>query len=290
MKKEENTKKDWFIKIQKNNLEIINYFSSEKIETICNTCKVKITDSARNLTYKKFKCKYCELTNKSDLIRNKLVDLIKIDSSLITLKCNKGHIYKQDRRNLLKNKKCMECYLQNKVFTKEKIINDLFLLHGDNYNYNFNDYKNIHSKIKIVCKKNHIFYQKVSNHLQGKGCPICRESFGERTITLFLENKNITYEKQKTFDDLFLIKKLKFDFYLPKYNIIIEYDGIQHFEAIEFLGGQKEFEKNKQRDLLKNDFCIKNNIKLIRISYKENILIRLKEIFIELENETFLDS
>ena len=60
MKKEENTKKDWFIKIQKNNLEIINYFSSEKIETICNTCKVKITDSARNLTYKKFKCKYCE--------------------------------------------------------------------------------------------------------------------------------------------------------------------------------------------------------------------------------------
>ena len=290
MKKEENIKKDWFNKIQKNNLEIINYFSLNKIETICNTCGAKIIDSARNLAYKNFNCKYCKLSNDSELLKNKLVELIRIEGSIITLKCKEGHIYEQDRRNLLKNKKCIKCYLHNKVFTKEKILNDFNLLHGNNYQYVFENFKNVHSKIKITCKNNHVFYQKISNHLQGKGCPICRESFGERTITIFLDKKNIIYEKQKTFDDLIFFSKLKFDFYLPKYNTIIEYDGIQHFEPVEFLGGDEEFEKNKQRDLLKTEYCLKNNIKLIRISYKENILLRLDEIFLKIENETFLDS
>ena len=114
---------------------------------------------------------------------------------------------------------------------------------------------------------------------------------GERTITLFLDKKKYyILNHQKTFDDLIFFSKLKFDFYLPKYNTIIEYDGIQHFEPVVFLGGDEEFEKNKQRNLLKNEYCVKNNIKLIRISYKEDILSRLDEIFLTLENETFLDS
>lgn len=290
MKKEENIKKDWINKIQNNNLQIINYYSINDVECICNICKRNIRDLARNLAYKNFKCRYCKLENDSFLIKNKIVELIEINNSTITLKCKEGHFYTQERGNLLKNKKCNLCYLQNKVFSKEKILKDFNLLHGDNYQYVFENFKNVHSKIKITCKNKHVFYQKISNHLQGKGCPTCRESFGERTIALFLDNNNIIYEKQKTFDDLIFLNKLKFDFYIPKYNLIIEYDGIQHFEPVEFLGGEKEFEKNRQRDLLKNDYCNKNNIKLFRISYKENILIRLKEIFIELENETFLDS
>jgi very-short-patch-repair endonuclease len=65
------------------------------------------------------------------------------------------------------------------------------------------------------------------------------------------------------------IKKLKFDFYLPNYNLCIEYDGRQHFEPIDFFGGEKNFEIIKKRDKIKNEYCLNNNIHLIRIPYNE---------------------
>ena len=55
----------------------------------------------------------------------------------------------------------------------------------------------------------------------------------------------------------------------------IEYDGIQHFKAIECFGGIKSFKEQKIKDKIKNNFCISNNIKLIRIRYDENILEKL---------------
>jgi hypothetical protein len=55
----------------------------------------------------------------------------------------------------------------------------------------------IHTKIEITCKKNHTFTQKISNHIQGKGCPICRESLGERIISKYLEDNSISYERQR---------------------------------------------------------------------------------------------
>lgn len=60
-----------------------------------------------------------------------------------------------------------------------------------------------------------------------------------------------------------------FDFYLPKYNCCIEYDGRQHFEIIERFGGLDGFINTKFRDTYKNWYCEKNNIKMIRISYKD---------------------
>lgn len=64
---------------------------------------------------------------------------------------------------------------------------------------------------------------------------------------------------------------LPFDFYLPKYNILTEYDGIQHFKFIAHFGGKQRFKEQKFNDNLKNEYCIENNIKLYRISYLKNI-------------------
>jgi hypothetical protein len=51
--------------------------------------------------------------------------------------------------------------------------------------------------------------------------------------------------------------------------MFIEYDGIQHFEAVKFFGGEDKLEKTKYRDNLKNDYCKTNNYKLLRIPYTQ---------------------
>lgn len=61
---------------------------------------------------------------------------------------------------------------------------------------------------------------------------------------------------------------MRFDFYLPQYNTLIEYDGKQHFEPIEFFGGEEKFNKLQENDKIKNEYCKNNKIPLIRISYK----------------------
>ena len=62
---------------------------------------------------------------------------------------------------------------------------------------------------------------------------------------------------------------MQFDFYIPNLNLCIEYDGKQHFEPINYFGGIDSFNKQIIKDSIKNDFCHKNNIKLMRIPYYE---------------------
>ena len=74
------------------------------------------------------------------------------------------------------------------------------------------------------------FSQKPNKHLTGQGCPICKESHGERKIRNFLNKYNIKHKGQHMFEDCINIFPLPFDFYLVDLNILIEYDGIQHFD------------------------------------------------------------
>ena len=55
------------------------------------------------------------------------------------------------------------------------------------------------------------------------------------------------------------------------YNICIEFDGRQHYESIDYFGGDITLNKIKNRDKIKNDFCKNNNIRLIRIKHNENV-------------------
>ena len=61
-------------------------------------------------------------------------------------------------------------------------------------------------------------------------------------------------------------------------NLVIEFDGIQHFKPVKLFGGEKEFEKTKIKDEIKSRYCLDNNINLIRISYLEDIEERLSNI------------
>ena len=89
----------------------------------------------------------------------------------------------------------------------------------------------------------------------------------QRIITILQEN-NISYELEKKFDTCISPKGncLPFDFYLPDYNILIEYDGQQHFK-ISFGQDENKLIKQKEYDKIKDEWCKNNNIHLIRIPY-----------------------
>ena len=279
MKNIEKVIKNRINKIELNNIKVLEYNDFD-IKCVCNVCNKELFGNYRNLSYKNFKCKYCSLYEKlNDLLINN-IEILKIEGSDIYIECENGHKYKQDRRNLLAGKGCKECYLERIKLSIDDIKERIKNIHGDSYKYNFSNFENIHTKIEIKCNKGHVFKQKISNHLQGKACPICRESMGERIISKYLDDNNIKYIKQYKFDSCYFINKLKFDFYLPELNTCLEYDGIQHYKPIDFFGGKKEFDKVKKRDKIKNEWCEKNKIRLIRISYKDNIDLLINKLII----------
>ena len=101
-------------------------------------------------------------------------------------------------------------------------------------------------------------------------CPSCSNasSKGELEIKKILEEMDVNFIPQYKFSDCKYKRCLPFDFYLPDYRICIEYDGEQHFEIC-FSQSQEEFDTSIKRDKIKDDYCVKNNIKLIRIPYFE---------------------
>lgn len=162
------------------------------------------------------------------------------------------------------------------------------------YRLNRNNYEFKHSKC------NSIFNARMSDALQPNSlvCPKCKKrSKYEIKIRTILDKYNIFYYEQKTFKGCYYQKALRYDFYLPDYNICIEYDGEMHDNAYY---GEKKLELQKIRDEIKTNYCKDNNITLIRISYKETryftrtLINKLKksnkELKVFLENSTTIEN
>lgn len=116
----------------------------------------------------------------------------------------------------------------------------------------------------------------VNNYTKSCGCERAKSlakmsqlgSKGELKIVEILQKNKILFERQKTFHDLKDQNLLPVDFYLPYYNCVIEFDGIQHFKYSGTGWDTKEqFEITQKHDKIKNDYCKNKNIILIRIPY-----------------------
>ena len=181
---------------------------------------------------------------------------------------------------------CNECGYkevgENSRKTNKYFINKSREAHNNKYDYSLVNYIKNKIKVKIICPEHGVFEQAPSDHMRGIGCPTCgRQSRGEAEIKKLLIENDIKFKPQKTFDDCIYKNKLSFDFYLIDYNILIEYDGAQHFKPIKGWGGEKSFLEIKKRDKIKNDYCFRNGKKLYRISYKENIKEKINELIKE---------
>jgi len=142
----------------------------------------------------------------------------------------------------------------------------------------------MHNSIIVTCPIHGKFEILAWNHINPsnyQGCGKCKESKGEKYISLFLENNNIFYTPQKKFDTCKSSKnfRLPFDFYIPSMNLIIEFDGKLHFEPWDNKPNSiKKLERIRENDLIKTKWCENNGIKLIRINYKDDLEYILNKI------------
>lgn len=238
---------------------------------------------------KRYYCHECSLkygTKRLDKIS------IKKEYEKVGLRILSGQTYQNNRQKLL----CMtrDGYKVLKSYNGLIKPYDKFIFsykhNKENYVYNINNYfklNNIKGKcislldyksgghgqyyIEMQCECGKVYKTCIDYIRNGNyRCPNCvgTISKGELEVKKILESFDIKYIVQYKFPDCVYMRPLLFDFYLPDYNICIEYDGEQHYKKCSFQT-QKEFEDAIKRDKIKNEYCEKNNIKLIRIPYFE---------------------
>lgn len=193
----------------------------------------------------------------------------KVDTHLAGHGCPK--CFNDAKSKRMKDGKASEM-AKMQVKSREQFIKDAIAKHGDFYNYDKVVYKHSCIKVTITCPIHGDFRMQPNAHLNGHCCPRCRETIGERAISLFLErNKYIfTYQHRIYYKDQNGTKRYFIvDFYLPNTNTIIEFNGRQHYIPIGFFGGEKSFRRQVKRDDLLREYCKNNRINLIEIPYTE---------------------
>lgn len=94
-----------------------------------------------------------------------------------------------------------------------------------------------------------------------------REPKAEKWTREYLDEKQISYEYQKSFPDLIGVNDglLSYDFWLSDKNILLELNGLQHYKPVDWFGGDEGFQKQQIHDKRKVDFAVKNRLRLIAI-------------------------
>lgn len=215
---------------------------------------------------------------------------VNVDTKLEIICPTHGSFYQRPDHHL-KGHCCKKCSVKSSVDTRKISLDDFKSdcnkKHDNFYDYSLIDYKNEKDMLIIICPKHGEFTQRADHHKRGSGCPKCKMvSKGEIEISKILIKHDINFEFQKTFEDFrsFTNNYYKFDFYIPKLNLLIEYDGIQHFKPVKYFGGDANLVKNQKNDTIKNKFCEDNNIPLLRISYNDKINKKLKEVIDQYNN------
>lgn len=234
-------------------------------------------------------CKNCEFDNRKNTTEDFIQRATKIHSGFydysmvnygssgkvpVAIICPTHGIFHQGPASHLRGKGCISCSSVN-VSRKaaEEFVDKANKKHNHKYDYSDTIYTFSRNKIAIRCPKHGPFEQTVSSHLQGQGCPKCNSSKGELAVGKWLEEHSIEFIEQKKFPDCKYKKLLRFDFYLPNYNVCIEFDGIQHFEPWAHGSDRSKLEEGYRetviKDGIKNKYCFENGIKLLRIPYTD---------------------
>lgn len=212
---------------------------------------------------------------------------IKSSNTFVKVQCNCENktVFTINSRSLIDGSSqscgCLQKELLAKRATtnlKGQIINNFEAIQA------LNERKNNHIVWLCKCLKCGRTRKISTHHFNRKDCPLCicqkEISKGELEIINLLEQNDIEFEKEKTFNDLVnpnTNRKLRYDFYLPKYNRLIEFDGEQHYNSESFSWHKNyDFEIVQQNDKIKNNYALQNKIDLIRIPYWERGKITLE--------------
>lgn len=223
--------------------------------------------------------------NRKNIVGQKFGRLTVIDilwdekRSKAVCKCDCGNDYTVTKSDLItghtKSCGCLQSEMASKANTKD------WSGHVSDYGIEFLHQDHMNNKgqwlwkCKCGCCGN-IFTAlpaKINNgHITSCGCRI--QSSGEEYVATILNELNIEFIPQYKFDDCKLKYVLRFDFaifYDNKFLGLIEFDGQQHFEPIDFFGGEDGFNKTVDRDNIKNTYCKSHDIPLLRLPYTLNL-------------------
>lgn len=199
-----------------------------------------------------------------------LNDSIKSTTEKLQLLCECGEIFETTWHKIITQNKirCNKCarLIRTKKEQKEKELEIIEVLKKDG-NELISEYINNLSPLKIKCSCGNTFQTTWSSYNNSKHkknkCNNCNQNYKkyEELVISALNKKNIKFYREKQFDNLKIVRKLKFDFYLPDYKYCIEVDEKYHNST----KGIKEYEIS---NVLKKEYCENNNLKLIKITDK----------------------
>ena len=175
--------------------------------------------------------------------------------------------------------KCLDVYYTEQFRIKQFEIfkTKANVIHSNKYDYSKANYITGYDKIIIICPKHGEFKQQPSSHLNGCGCSRCfNKSEGKVYNWLVKKFPNLTIIHQYKPDWL---KPYSFDFFIKELNLIIELDGIQHFEQFR---NWKSPELHQRNDCIKMKLAVKNNLSVMRIP-RSYIFYRAKMLTDKLE-------
>ena len=219
------------------------------------------------------KCKDLELDKRFSFERV----IYKSAKEKIIIICKSHGEFEKTPCNFLHRSNCPKCSSElrriSQAETTENFLTKCINLNlQENFSFEKVNYINNRTNIIITCKIHGDFSRNPDTFLRTKSCPKCIKKFsGEEIISQYLESSKINFIKQYKFKNCKgLRNKLPFDFWLPDFNICIEYDGRQHFDK----SSKFYSEELIKCDHIKNEYCSKNNINLIRISFLDKMNIQ----------------
>lgn len=280
--------------------DLTNYENSKTtLEITCTRCGNKFTRNMATLMAAKYPCDGCRAERKSENHRKRVADiftkrfndlglnkdysiveipeLIRYPAKFKHLAC--GNIINTSLQNLSRTTKNMKgigsgCeYCSGKHTYTEEEVKAYMTTERPTYEF-IRTYMNNKHHLHVIVKHLRCGEEKdlqVNYFMsKGEGCRYCNVSGGEEMIMYALDNLGITYEKEKMFEDLVNPKTgvhLRYDFYIPSKNLLIEYDGKQHSMVIDIWDSSEGLEERKYRDYYKDMYAKEKGISIVRIPF-----------------------
>lgn len=223
-------------------------------------CKYCVVEK-RKLTYQEVK-KYLESFG-YELLSTEYIS----NSDKILIRCPEGHEYEMVYASFQQGRRCKYCSGNVKMTYQEGV--EFLQSYGYKMLTSEKDFDGASKPVLLQCPHNHKpYYQSITIFKCNHRCPMCNESKGERRIREALINSNVHFIPQKKFDNLLGVKNglLSYDFYLPDYNILIEYQGEYH-DGSALNQTAEGFKFQQEHDKRKREYAEYNNIRLLEIWY-----------------------
>ena len=285
--------------------QLTNYKKSmQKITIACRKCKQSFKQSP-HAHMQGDGCPKCAVEQRRSNIHDFIQKIYKIhpqnkyfydysnvtyvtNNKKIAIVCKTCHYeFKQRPYSHMQGNGCPKCANNRRKSNTQQFINKIYETHPQNkqlYDYTKVKYVTNATKVCILCKTcKHEFYQTPNQHLSlNQGCPNCASPKMEKAMLHILKKLNLFFIKEKI---IFIPQKThqhigkyrKYDFYIPKYHLLIELDGTMHFKDI--LHFNSTTKKVICNDLFKNALATNSLPKtmqlhpynVLRIDYKQNV-------------------